>query len=105
MQKESESVAKLVRVSVTFCISIFVSVNVYALDYGEWKAIERDFAWRRQAERWSVFKESSESYRIKSGINIGTKLNGNIIVVEIANRIMPYDKRKIVLRSSMFPLV
>jgi len=44
MQKESESVAKLVRVSVTFCISIFVSVNVYALDYGEWKAIERDFA-------------------------------------------------------------
>lgn len=90
-------------VLVVCCVSIFVSMDVYALDCGEWKTIESGFAGRGRAERWRAFRESSESYRVKSGIAVGAKPDGNIIVAEIANRIAPFNKQKIVLRSSMYP--
>lgn len=102
MQRKSRT--NLVEALVVFFVSLFVvSLDVYALDCGEWKTIERGLAGREKAERWRVFRKSSEAYRVKSGIADGAKPDGNVIVAEIANRTAPFDKQKIVIRSSMYP--
>jgi hypothetical protein len=62
VQKKSR--ANLVKILVVFFANVFISLDIYAFDYGEWKTTESGFAGRGKAERWRAFRDSSAAYRI-----------------------------------------
>lgn len=88
----------VVKFVVVFFVYLIGCNSVHSADYGEWKVLINLKV--RYAES---LRFSSQAYRIKCGIINGEKPNGNIVVAEIAKRTMPFDKKRIVIRSSMYP--
>lgn len=80
----------------------FASVNVFCIDYGEWIELGNGIATSKNVNQWINFRKSSVAYSVKSGLMVGEKPDGNIVVSKIKSR-KGGEEKKIVVRSSMYP--